>query len=319
MSGASRLRPLGAASAGALAHPPLPLPSPPLRARRVDTLHCSWTTPLCYFATGIGGNGIQDYIYGVNRATGATVFKHTLPAGLYIDNLAFDYVNEELWAIAFDPNAPGGPAAALASWSPATGNLTSRTDVSAALRGGFVYGGAFSMCATTRQIYVGIDANEGGFFDRAAQFDVSGANPRLVGEIPLYFPVPSGFRAVCNASGLVALLGNTIQADSEARETMLIGNVVETEARAGLFIPIARGDLPPFNQNGQAALFLNGMFAEFNGQVLIPVYPPYVRGSRGPPGGFLWTVSPFAPGPTPPGAITPLGYYLAGAAGVPTV
>lgn len=317
---------------------------------------------------------MQDYIYGVNRATGVTVFKHELPAGLYIDNLSFDWVNEELWAIAFDPNAPGGATATLASWSPVTGNLTSRTDVSAALRGGFVYGGAFSMCATTRQIYVGIDANQGGFNDRAAQFDVSGATPRLVGEIPLYFPVPSGFRAVCNASGLIALLANTIQADSEARETMLIGNVVETEQRAGLFIPIARGDLPAFNQNGQVrrasraracpraslrarrspraqlaraarcarrapqpaptargaltrphlsraqvALFLNGMFAEFNGQVLIPVYPPYTRGSRGPPGGFLWTVSPFVPGPTPPGALTPLNYYLAGAAGVPTV
>ena len=98
---------------------------------KVDTLHCSYATPLCYFATGIGGNGIQDFIYGVNRATGETVFKHTLPAGLYIDNLAFDYIAEQLWAIAFDPQAPGGPTAALVSWSASTGNITSRTDVSA--------------------------------------------------------------------------------------------------------------------------------------------------------------------------------------------
>ena len=85
--------------------------------------------------------------------------------------------------------------------------------------------------------------------------------------------------------------------------------------------PAARGALtrPRLSSRAQVALFLNGMFAEFNGQVLIPVYPPYTRGSRGPPGGFLWTVSPFAPGPTPPGALTPLNYYLAGAAGVPTV
>jgi hypothetical protein len=283
---------------------------------KVDTLHCSWGTPMCYFATGIGGNGIQDYIYGVNRATGATVFKHTLPAGLYIDNLAFDYINEELWAVAFDPQAQ---TAALASWSPVTGNLTSRTDISASLRGGFVYGGAFSMCAPTRQIYVGIDSADGAFNDRAAQYDVSGAVPRLVGEIPLIFPVPSGFRAICNQTSFIALLANTVQADSDSRQTALIGQVVETQdQRAGLFIPLARGDLPGFNQNGQEALFLNGMFAEFGGQFIIPVYPPYQRGQRGPNGGFVWTISPFTPGPPQQGVLTPINYFLAGAAGVPT-
>ena len=255
-------------------------------------------------------------IYGVNRATGETVFKHTLPAGLYIDNLAFDYVHEELWAVAFDPQAQ---TAALASWSPTTGNLTSRTDISQSLRGGFIFGGAFSICAPTRQIYVGIDSQNGAFQDRAAQYDVSGAAPRLVGEIPLLFPVPSGFRAICNQTSFVALLANTVQADSDSRQTALIGQVIETQdQRAGLFIPVARGDLPGFNQNGQEALFLNGMFAEFGGQFIIPVYPPYQRGQRGPNGGFVWTISPFQPGPPQTGTLTPISYFLAGAAGVPT-
>jgi len=283
---------------------------------KADTLRCSYTTPLCYFVTGIGAQAVQDYIYGVNRLTGETVFKHTLPAGLYIDNLAFDYTKEQLWAIAFDPAAR---AAALVSWSAQTGNITSRTDVTPALRDGFVYGGAFSMCSPTGQIYVGIDTQQGNFEDRVAQFDVSGAAPRFVGEIPLIFPVPSAYRAICNQTSLIALIGNTIQSDSDARETMLIGNTVQTEGdnRAGLFIPVARGDLPTFTARGEIPLYLNGMLAEFGGQILIPVFPPYQRGQANPAGGYLWTISPFQPGPPQAGVLNRINYFLAGAAGVP--
>lgn len=272
--------------------------------------------------SGIAGNGVQDYLYGVNRVTGATVFKHTLPAGIYVDNLAYDYQHEELWSVAFNPNAPGGGTAGLVSYSSTAGNVTSYTDVTPAIRGGFIFGGAMTMCASIRQIYVGIDDNNGGGYDRVAQFDVSGATPRVVGEIPLYFPVPSSMFAVCNDTALEVLLANTIQSDSEARETMLIGNVIETSDRAGLFVPIGRGDLPAYNARGQEALFLTGMFAEFNGQVLIPVYPPVERGpGGGQRNGFLWSVEPFqpGPGPTPRGILSPLNYFLSGAAGVPGV
>ena len=116
------------------------------------------------------------------------------------------------------------------------------------------------------------------------------------------------------------LLANTIQSDSASRETMLIGNVIETDDKAGLFVPVARGDLPAYNARGQEALFLNGMFAEFNGQVLIPVYPPVSRApGGGQRNGFLWSVMPFGPAPTPPGTVTAINYFLAGACGVPGV
>ena len=56
-------------------------------------------------------------------------------------------------------------------------------------------------------------------------------------------------------------------------------------------------------------------------QFLIPVDPVFNRGPGPAPvfqGGLLWTAEPFAPGPGPgPAALSPLNYYLAGAAGVP--
>ena len=60
----ARRRPASAAPARPRARLTPPPRSPrhaPYDARypKVDTLHCSWTTPMCYFATGIGGNGIQ--------------------------------------------------------------------------------------------------------------------------------------------------------------------------------------------------------------------------------------------------------------------
>jgi len=286
---------------------------------KIATLHCSYATPSCFFQTGVGGPYTQDYVYAVSRTTGQTIFKHQIPAGIYVDNMAYDYIHEELWSVAFNPNAPGGATAALVSWSPLIGNATSITDISQSLRGGFIYPGAFSMCPSTRRIYVGIDSANGGFLDRVAEYDVSVTPPRLVGEAPLLFPVPSSYRAFCNATSLVALIGTTVQADSEDRETALIGNTIAA-GREGLFVPIARGDLPTFQQRNQVPIFLTGMAAEHQGQMLIPFYPVFNRGPGPAPkvSGFLWTIEPFAPGPGPqPQALTPLNYYLAGAAGVP--
>jgi len=85
----------------------------------------------------------------------------------------------------------------------------------------------------------------------------------------------------------------------------------------GLFYPIANGDLPTFSQRGETALFLNGMMSEFGGDFLAPAFPPFNRGPGPVPnfnGGFLWSWT-YDSGVPP--RITPLNYYLAGAAGVP--
>ena len=54
------------------------------------------------------------------------------------------------------------------------------------------------------------------------------------------------------------------------------------------------------------------------GTFIIPIFPPFTRGP-GPapalPGGFVWTWD-YTPFPTP-GRLSPIGYYLAGASGVP--
>lgn len=105
----------------------------------------------------------------------------------------------------------------------------------------------------------------------------------------------------------------------EDRETALIGDIVLTDGpnRAGLFVPIAKGDIPNRDARGfQEALFMSGGGAEFGGQMIIPLYAPF---NPGQPfiGGFVWQVQPFAEGPVKPEAVAPINYYLAGAAGVP--
>ena len=49
---------------------------------KTGTLHCSWTTDMCWFATGVAGPYIQDAIIGVNRRTGTQVFRHEIPTGI---------------------------------------------------------------------------------------------------------------------------------------------------------------------------------------------------------------------------------------------
>ena len=171
------------------------------------------------------------------------------------------------------------------------------------------------MCAQDGHLFVGVDtegAGGGMFDDYVLEYDISGAQPRLVGGKPLLFPVPSSLHAVCGQS----LFGTTIQADAFDREKIMIGDL-DFAGREGLFVPQVKQELPTFQQRGDVPLFLGNLNADFGGTVLIPVYPPFQRGpGPAPPMAFsaLWTVTP---GSRQPGTLTPLNYFLAGAAGVP--
>jgi len=280
------------------------------------TLHCAWNSTLCYFMTGVQGRYIQDAVYAVDRITGATVWKHTLPAGLYIDNLVFDYEADILYSVAFNPV---GRTANLVSYDGKTGNVTILLDLARDLNGGFIYGGAISMCPSTKQMYIGVDAQTG-FDDYVLVVDLKANPPRVVGGERLVFPITSTLRAFCNATALVNLFGVTVQADSIDRETALVGDVFQA-GREGLFVPAVRGDLPTFTQRGEVPLFLTGLAAEFAGEFVIPIFPPFQRGPGPAPvisGGYVWNVR-FAGRAPPTEALTPIAYYLAGASGVPTV
>lgn len=284
------------------------------------TLHCSWGSTLCYFMTGVQGRGIQDAVYAVDRISGATVWKHTLPEGIYSDNLQYNYVQEALYYFAFNPEA--APITSfIVRLDGGSGNITYITDVSREIRG-FVWGGDVTLCSTTGQFFVGVDVeateNGGGFNDYVVEFDISGAAVAVVGGKPLNFPVPSGMHAFCNATGLVALLGDTIQSDSFDRETALIGELFNG-TDAVIFFPFISGRLPTFSQRGQIPLFLDAQFSEFGGEAIIPMFPPFAIGPGPAPqfeGGLVWTVDltrRAAP------QLNPINYYLVGAAGVPGV
>jgi len=283
---------------------------------KIGTLHCSWNQPICWFATGVGGNYVQDAILAVNTATGQTLYRHELPAGIYIDNLAYDYVTETLYSIAFRPDgAPGGYAANLVSYNGHTGNVTILADLSRDFRNGRLYPGGFSICPTDKTMFIGIDADDGEFSDFIAEYEYSSPNgPRFVGAKPLLFPIPSTIHAVCSNRSLEGIYAVTIQSDSQDRETALVGDV-NVFGREGLFFPRVKGDLPVLPNN--QPLYLTGMMTDFLGVALIPVYAPFQRGEPIPFGG-LWTIDFRAPGGRPTQTLSPMDYYLAGAAGVPT-
>jgi hypothetical protein len=281
---------------------------------KVSTLHVSYTRPIAYFATGVGANYIQDALYAINTTTGAVIFRHELPAGLYIDNLAYDYIQERLFSISFNPAAPGGVDARIVEWDANTGNVTEIADISRDLRGGFVFGGAFSICPTTKMIYVGVDAADGEFNDFILDYSYAGPRPVIVGGRQLEFPIPSSLRAVCGANALEGMYGPTVQADSADRETAMIGDIINA-GREGLYVPLVKGDLPSFSQRGFVPAYLNGLYTFHEGTAIAPFYAPYVRGQPI-PFGAIWTVT-FAQGGPPQEQLTPIAYYLAGAAGVP--
>lgn len=282
---------------------------------KIGTLHCSWTQPVCWFATGIGANYVQDAIIAVSTATGQTLWRHELPAGIYIDNLAYDYITETLFSIAFRPDGvPGGYGAALVSYNGVTGNVTIVADLTRDFRNGKLYPGSFSICPTDKTMFIGIDADDGEFSDFIAEYEyfTPGA-PRFVGAKPLLFPIPSTIHAVCSNRSLEGIYAVTIQSDSQDRETALVGDV-NVFGREGLFFPRVKGDLPVLPNN--QPLYLTGMMTDFLGVALIPVYSPFQRGEPIPFGG-LWTIDFRAEG-RPNQILSPMDYFLAGAAGVPT-
>ena len=252
-------------------------------------------------------------MYAVNRLSGAVTWKHEMPAGIYSDNLVHDYVRNSLYYFAFNADV-NPPTASIVKLNAITGALEYVFDVARDVRG-FVFGGDVTMCAQDGHLFVGVDvagAGGGQFEDYVLEYDITGAQPRVLGGKPLLFPVPSTLHAVCGAS----LFGTTIQADAFDREKVLIGDI-DFQGREGLFLPVVRGDLPTFTQRGEIPLFLNSLNADFGGTVLIPLFPFFTRGpGPAPPMDFslLWTVEP---GSRAPGTLSPLNYYLAGAAGVP--
>lgn len=274
------------------------------------TLHCLWTSPICYFLTGVARPYTQDAIYGVNRTTGTQIFKHEVPAGIYLDNLVLDWASDNLYSIAFDPQTR---SANIVTYNGLTGTVTILLDISADIGNGFVYAGSVSICPTTNTLFVGVDSNVG--LDYILYYDISGATPKLVNNVPLVFPITSGLRAYCNATNLVGIFGDFIMGNSDARETLIVADTI-SPGREGLLFPLSTADLPSFSARGEIELFLNGMLSEFGGTFLAPVFPPFNPGP-GPapalPGGLLfsWNYG------TPQGILSPIGYYLAGASGVP--
>ena len=264
-------------------------------------------------AAGVGAEKVQDAVYAVNRLSGSVSWKHTMPAGIYSDNLVHDYVRGALYYFAFNTDV-NPPTAAIVKLDANTGALLYVFDVARDIRG-FVWGGDVTMCAQDGHLFVGVDTEgraAGQFEDYVLEYDITGAQPRLNGGKPLLFPVPSSLHAVCGQS----IFGTTIQADAFDREKVLIGDI-DFQGREGLFLPVARGELPTFTQRGEIPLFLNNLNADFQGTVLIPLLPFFSRGpGPAPPIDFslLWTVEP---GTRNPGTLSPLRYYLAGAAGVP--
>jgi len=276
------------------------------------TLRCHWdNTGVCYFLTGVAGNEIQDTLYAVNRTSGQLVFKHVVPAGIYLDNLVLDWETNELYGVVFDPARRD---ARIVQWSGVTGGFAEILDITAAIEGGFVFGGAVSYCPSVKHMYISVDAAGFGR-DFILHVDLSKKPAVVYLTARVLFPIPSASIAFCNATGFRAIVSDWIQSDSEARETLVIGDIQHGEE--GVFLPLATGDLPTFSQRGETALFLNGMLSEFNGDFLAPIFPPFNRGPGPVPnfeGGFLWSWT-YGTGVNP--AIAPLNYYLAGAAGVP--
>lgn len=283
---------------------------------KIGTLHCSWNTTMCFFATGVGAQYTQDAILGFDRATGKTAFRHELPAGIFIDNLALDWVTDTLYAVSFDP---ARRAAVIASWDGKDGNFTFVLDITADLNGGIPFGGTVTVSSQLGLLFVGVDMPPG---TPDVVLTYSLATKKLVERHASVFPIPAGLRATAdprNASNTV-LLGSTIAAEAMGREVALLVALNENIDRFGQWFPFSEGYLPTFSQRGEIPLFLNGMMSEFQGQFLIPIFPPFQPGPGPAPqltGGLLWTVN-FQPGQPSVQQLSPLNYFLAGASGVPT-
>ena len=141
------------------------------------------------------------------------------------------------------------------------------------------------------------------------KYNARGIFPRA--ERALLYPITSGVRAFCSNTSLEGLFGVTVQADSQDRETALLGDF-DLAGREGLLVvrpplrfftadipplltytlpqptfhthwqPIVKGDLPTYTQRGEVPVFLSGLFAEFGRIVLVPAYAPFDPQAREP-------------------------------------
>jgi hypothetical protein len=254
----------------------------------------------------------------MNRTNGQLIFKHTVPAGIYLDNLVLDWTTDTLYAVAFDPQARD---ARIVSYNGGNGQYAEVLDISQDIAGGFIYSGSVTICPSTQTLYIGLDIDvaDGSFGDQILAYQLqAGGTAKLISRTPLLLPIPSGLHAFCNATNLLGIAGDFIQSNSDARETLVLGDLV-SPGREGLFIPLGSGDLPAFSARGEISLFLNGLIAEYAGTFLVPIFPPFNPGP-GPapalPGGFLWSWT-YQGGRPVPGNLAPIGYYLAGASAVP--
>lgn len=134
------------------------------------------------------------------------MFKHEVPAGIYLDNLVLDYATDALYSVAFDPQAR---TAHIVSYDGATGVPTILLDISRDVGAGFVFSGSVTICPGTKSLFVGLDVlvADGSFADVVLEYDYSGAVPKLNRVTPLLFPIPSAIHAFCNATSLIAMAG----------------------------------------------------------------------------------------------------------------
>lgn len=277
------------------------------------TFSCLWGSDACYFLTGVARPYTQDAIYGLNRTTGQLIFKHEVPAGIYLDNLVLDWNTDTLYSIAFNPQ---DGSARIVTYNGATGEVTILNDITQDLEGGVVYGSSVSVCPTTGTLFIGVDENAG--LDQVLAYNIAANPPTLTSKTPLLFGVPGGLHAFCNATAFEAMAGTYIQSDDIFRETVQLVDL-QKPGQIGLPFPLGNADLPTFSARGETPLFLSGMMSEFQGTFIVPIFPPFQRGP-GPapalPGGLVFTWQ-YSPNPSTPGRLSPIGYFLAGAAGVP--
>lgn len=282
---------------------------------KAGTFHCAWNSSSCYVATGVDGRNVEDAVYSIDRTTGTVNFKHTAPAGVFFDNLVYDWDHDDVYYVTFDTI---NRQSYIAKLNTNTGNLTYIFEITKDIGVGAIFAGQVSICSQLQELYVGVDSGTVDALDFVLRYDVSGATPVLKGLIPLLFPIPTSTFAICNATALEAMYANTIQVDGFDRETALLGDVIQA-GKEGLFYPVVQGDLPSFNRRqGLAPQYFNGMVSEFGGEFILPAYEPFEVGPIFKhPAGFIWNIK-FSTGPVVE-TLTPIDFFLAGASGVPGV
>lgn len=278
------------------------------------TLQCSWENDSwCIFLSGVGGRYIQDAVWQVDRTNGRVINRELLPPGIFADDLVFDWLDgNKAYSIAYNPQDRHAYIVQFNVSSPSV-----VLNITLDLEGGFPFPGSLTYCVANKFLFVSVAMNFRIQADFILAYDLSGATPKLANRIPIFFPAPA-IHAFCNSTHFQDLMANTIFSASQDRESVVLGSLVAPNA-VGFLLEQARGDLPPINDpaRGQLSLHLTGMFSEFGGEFLVPVYPPFERGP-GPRGGFFGFVwSDTVTGNGAFQTFNRINYFLAGAAGVP--